>query len=309
MKTGFLLGLGLLFVSLTAGAQFQWSGAWADRSWATAGNWTNSAAPPALSSNRHLFASAGFGANNMDQDRTLFGPSDSLTNGLHYRCPSVAGLSHTTDLHGFTLKLDGGSLMVGQNSGTNSVVIANGTLQLGGSNRASLHVGYLDSSVTAVFNNSNRLTVAATLESVRIGDLTAGYLVSGNSGRVPQGILDLTGATLTGPSGANSLKVEGAIRAGQSSTFGSTTSAWSQVLFPASLTSLEAGSLLVGAGHYRVWGRMASICCLLSPPTAPSGVGCMSGSGSRPRSRAIIGGCAWRATSARPSSRLRRRAI
>lgn len=236
----------VILAALTGRAQnYEWTGAGGDDSWGTANNWTNNAVPAAVFTGRVAFVAADLGGTNkLETGRTVVGTVGSLTQGLRYNIGAAnTNLTHTTDLDGNTLVLNGGSLQVGYGTNNSSVVIQNGTLQLGGLVAADVYVGVVVSSTS--WFTGNALRVTATINATNLQSIFVARNSSGNDPAV-HGHLDLSGATIRSGADADVLRLKGDLWVGYGGGALAGRYYKGTVLLPASLKSLDVRDLFVG---------------------------------------------------------------
>jgi hypothetical protein len=206
-----ILALAALIVAASTGqAQKQWTGAaGADDKWSTGANWLDTTAPVSPYSGTIYFMDADVGNNNVvDHDW------DIVT--LWYS-NAVAGQGHTTDLGGSNLIIRSALYAGGSpdwNGGATAntkATITNGTLQLGtASTPLTLYVGYqyqYGGYYGGGFSPTNdQLIVSGTVNCTNVGTVAVGgrnYL----TGAWGDGLLDLSGATLTSRGQPNTFSV------------------------------------------------------------------------------------------------------
>jgi hypothetical protein len=233
-------------------AQYQWSGAGGDDSWGTAGNWTNDTSPAASYTGRVLFATTDLGGTNvLEADRLIAGTANNLAQGLHVVTLSdERTLGHTTDLDGHTLTLNGGTLLVGKGGSNSLAVIRNGTLRLGDTIAASLHVGNKDAkTASGGLTNYSRLAFSGVFDAKALTDLLVGRQPVGNMALADGGVdgaLDLTNAAIRSGSAGNSLYVAGNLGVGWSGGDTYDPGCIGYLMLPPSLTNINVGTAYIG---------------------------------------------------------------
>jgi len=238
----------LLGVASTSAQQYQWSGgAGSDESWGTAANWTNSAVPPALFTGRIAFTNLDLGSTNvMESDRTISGPSMNASYGLIGNVNGPAGitLGHVIDLNGNVLTLNGGTVQVGRNASNSLVEIRNGTLKMGDSNRVDVYIGYM--TVDKACSNA-RWVVSGTVNATNLGSIIISRNAIGNTTyTTPQGVFDLSGATINRGATPNALYLFSDLMIGWNSGDTPGANPFGRLLLPASLRQLDVRDLILG---------------------------------------------------------------
>jgi len=237
----------LLPALVSAQTQYKWDGdGGSDDSWGTVANWTNTTAPAASYSGRIVFTNLNLGnTNKLESDRTVTGSSGSTTAGILYNVNAQDGTAgHITDLNGYTLTINGGSLQVGYNVSNSLVRITNGTLKLGAANRPDVYVGQM--TVNRACSNVS-LTVSGTLLVTNCGSIHVGRQTVGNGGLLtPQGTLDLAGATINRGTVLNTLYLFGTLSAGQSSGDMDGANPFGVIKMPSSLKLLDVQDMIIG---------------------------------------------------------------
>lgn len=221
-----------------ASADATWNGnAGADDRWSTPGNWVGSGAPGNPESGTVYFGDDDLGnVNGMDADWSV--------DALEVTGNSVTQ-THTTDLSNNTLVVQS-LLRVGRNTANSKGVIQNGTLQLGtDSQAANVYLGLNDSSSVDSHQTNHSLTVNGTLNASNLNALIVAR--TQNRDYWAGATLDLSSATIIGPSGPNVLNIGSGLYVGYGSYNRYT--AYGDLRLPASLRSLTvAGSLICGEG-------------------------------------------------------------
>lgn len=243
---GIILGV---VIGVSSYAQHAWNGTGGDDSWGTAGNWTPSSVPATnYASSKITFSITDLGnINVLETNRVITGTAGNTSHGLHYNInASDQSAAHTTDLNGFTLLLDGGTLQVGHNASNSVVVITNGTLQLGGATKTDVWIGRLTTSSPSY--TGAVLTVHGTLNVSNVGYLVVGKNDYGN-GRSAQGELYLQNTTIMNGGISNRLYLANWLSVGTSDGNGAGPGIIGILKLPASLTDVNVQDIRVGQGR------------------------------------------------------------
>jgi hypothetical protein len=221
-----------------------WVGEGLSDSWGEAANWSSNASPSLSYTGQIVFLTNDLGnVNLVEFDRTINGTAGSTSQGLQYNINYTNVFrKHTTDLNGKTLALNGGSLQVGYNAPFSVVTITNGILQLGATNRTDIYVAAnLAVASPDITQTGTYLSVMATVDTRNVGTVWIGRSDRGN-GPGAQGVLDLSAATLKSGTDMNRLVLGGDLNLGYNS---GAADSRGEMYLPASLTSMEVGSLLL----------------------------------------------------------------
>lgn len=247
------VGTALFILAVLSGhaQQYQWSGAGADDSWGTAGNWTNNAVPPLVYTGAIVFTTTDLGGTNtLETGRTVAGAIGSLTRGLRYNIGAAnTNLAHTTDLGGNTLALNGGTLQVGYDTNNSVVTIQNGTLQFGGVTQADVYVGVAALPISTSWQTGNVLRVTAAIDATNLQSISVARNSYGN-GPAAHGRLDLSGAAIRSGADADALRLNGDLSVGYTPAGAPGLPRYNEgfVLLPPSLKKLDVRDLRLGSG-------------------------------------------------------------
>jgi len=253
LTAGFLL----VCVDSTSLAQKIWTGGGGgDDNWTTDANWDGVAPTDPYAGNIILNNTDLGNVNDVDADWTI--------NGLWYS-NSIAGQSHTTDLGGNTLVVRNGiwcgahpylgaSSTIDRSGTANAeATVQNGSIQLGaGATAADILVGYhyqYGGYPGGTFLPTNSaLTITGTLNCTNVNKIYLGgrdYACNSYG----EGTLDLSGATISSPGKADTLKAA-TLHVGRGAYYSA--AGIGTLMLPASLKSLEVtGALYVGYGYRR----------------------------------------------------------